>query len=370
MFTPRHHVLVVDNNPVYRQIVFDIVSKYAGVAAETAQNVKSAINKLKHCHPSMVLIEVETLNTDRRKMLEELRNNYPKTGVILFSKSKSNPKYPGLKLQGIKILGCIYRPETIDLAKIKTDLTNKLDAIFNKRSKIVSPAQHACNQHAQASSQTSSPVSVADSKSNPPARLTPKISPNHKSAIVAIGISTGGPKALAFLLPLLPADIGIPIVIVQHMPPLLTTSLAKNLNKKCAVTVKEAESGETVQPNIVYIAPGGKQMKLTCNANGVDKVIKLTNDPPVNGCRPAVDYLFRSVADCYAGNSTAVIMTGMGTDGTKGLQVLKEKGAKVIAQNEQSCVIYGMPRIPVESGLADIVVPLDNIADEIINAVK
>ncbi len=201
-------------------------------------------------------------------------------------------------------------------------------------------------------------------------RTRPRYCNKSKSEIITIGISTGGPKALSLLLPLLPEDINVPVVIVQHMPPLLTASLAKSLNKKCSLTVKEAEPEEILQNNVIYIAPGGKQMKITKSSNALHKKIQLTNDPPENGCRPAVDYLFRSVADCYTGNSTAVIMTGMGTDGTKGLKILKEKGALVIAQDEQSCVIYGMPKAPIESGLADIIVPLDRIAEEIIKSTK
>ena len=191
-----------------------------------------------------------------------------------------------------------------------------------------------------------------------------------KSEIVTIGISTGGPNALARMMPMLPGDIGVPIVIVQHMPPVFTKSLANSLNAKCALTVKEAQDGEPLQPNVAYIAPGGKQMKLIASTDGLNRLIKLTNDPPENSCKPSADYLFRSVADYYVGRTTAVIMTGMGSDGTRGLQVLKQKGAMIIGQNEASCVVYGMPKAPAEMGLTDIVVPLDKIAGEIVKSVK
>jgi chemotaxis response regulator CheB len=116
-----------------------------------------------------------------------------------------------------------------------------------------------------------------------------------KSEIVTIGISTGGPNALARMMPMLPGDLGVPIVIVQHMPPVFTKSLANSLNAKCALTVKEAQDGEALQANVAYIAPGGKQMKLVASADGSNRLIKITNDPPENSCRPSADYLFRSV---------------------------------------------------------------------------
>jgi two-component system chemotaxis response regulator CheB len=172
------------------------------------------------------------------------------------------------------------------------------------------------------------------------------------------------------MLPKLPGDLGVPIVVVQHMPPVFTKSLANSLNAKCALTVKEAEDRETLKDNTVYIAPGGKQMKLVASADGTNRQIKITQDPPENSCRPSADYLFRSVGDYYVGRTTAVIMTGMGSDGTKGLQILDQKGATIIAQDEASCVVFGMPKAPIQTGLADVIAPLNKIADEIVKTVR
>jgi two-component system chemotaxis response regulator CheB len=191
-----------------------------------------------------------------------------------------------------------------------------------------------------------------------------------KAEIVAIGISTGGPNALAKMLPMLPKDIGVPILIVQHMPPMFTQSLANSLSNKCAVAVREARQGEPILSNTVYIAPGGKQMKIVAGADGKSRVIKITDDPPENSCKPSVDYLFRSVAHHYVGRATGVIMTGMGSDGTDGLKLMKQNGATIIAQNESTCVVYGMPREAAETGLADAVLPLHQIADMIVKTVR
>lgn len=193
---------------------------------------------------------------------------------------------------------------------------------------------------------------------------------HRRSEIVTIGISTGGPNALNQMLPKLPGNLNVPVLIVQHMPPVFTKSLAASLDKKCALKVKEAVDKEPLQPNTVYIAPGGKQMKLVAAADGQQRLIKITNDPPENSCKPSVDYLFRSIGDYYVGRTTAVIMTGMGSDGTLGLEVLKAKGAFVIAQDEASCVVYGMPKAPAELGYVDVVAPLNKIADEIVKTLK
>jgi two-component system chemotaxis response regulator CheB len=190
-----------------------------------------------------------------------------------------------------------------------------------------------------------------------------------KPEMVLIGVSTGGPIALARLLPAIPADIGVPILIVQHMPALFTKSLADSLATKCAVHVREAMNGDHPEPNTAYIAPGGCQMRLKIGPDN-GPVIELTDDPPENNCRPAVDYLFRSVANRFPGSAMAVILTGMGSDGTLGLRLLKRHPCFVIAQDEGSCVVYGMPKAVVDAGLADVILPLESIACRITSIVK
>ena len=175
---------------------------------------------------------------------------------------------------------------------------------------------------------------------------------------------------MAAMLPGIPADIGVPILIVQHMPPVFTESLAKSLDGKCKLQVREAKNGEPLHPNVVYIAPGGSQMKISAGADGKTRVVRITDDPPENSCKPSVDYLFRSVADHYVGRATGVIMTGMGSDGSKGLQQMKRSGATIIAQDESTCVVYGMPKEPIELGIVDVVAPLNRLASEIIRTIR
>jgi two-component system chemotaxis response regulator CheB len=190
-----------------------------------------------------------------------------------------------------------------------------------------------------------------------------------RPGMVLVGVSTGGPAALTRILPGIPGDLGVPIFIVQHMPPVFTQSLAESLAAKCAMSVREAVHGELAEPNTVYIAPGGRHMRLGTEPG--DRVsIQITDDPPENNCRPAVDYLFRSAANHFPGRAMAVILTGMGSDGTVGLRLLKRRGCFVIAQDEASCVVYGMPKAAIEAGVADIVLPLDAIAGRIASTVR
>ncbi|MDP6037185.1 MAG: chemotaxis protein CheB, partial [Candidatus Latescibacteria bacterium] len=181
--------------------------------------------------------------------------------------------------------------------------------------------------------------------------------------LVAIGISTGGPKALAEVIPALPGSLRVPIVIVQHMPTMFTSALAQSLDSQSIVKVVEATTGLPLQPATVYIAPGGKQMRLA--KQGALTTIEITDDPPENFCKPAVDYLFRSVAEIYGSRGLGVIMTGMGADGTQGLRAMKQQGSPVMAQDEATCVVYGMPQEAVKAGVVDTVLPHNKIAGEI-----
>ncbi|MCX6592444.1 MAG: chemotaxis response regulator protein-glutamate methylesterase, partial [Acidobacteria bacterium] len=186
--------------------------------------------------------------------------------------------------------------------------------------------------------------------------------------MIVIGVSTGGPAALAELLPALPARIAAPIFIVQHMPALFTEPLAHSLRAKCAIKVKEAVDGETAVAGCAYIAPGGRQMKLSPGPAG-EIVIRVNDEAPENNCRPSVDYLFRSVALHFPGRAIAAILTGMGSDGTQGLKMLKRGGCHSIAQDETSCVVFGMPREAILTGLVDHVLPLKSIAGALLRAV-
>lgn len=182
--------------------------------------------------------------------------------------------------------------------------------------------------------------------------------------IILIGCSTGGPKALMRLLPELCSHISLPILLVQHMHPNFTASLAESLDRHCSHKVLEARSGEPIQNDRIYIAPGGKHMLVRKSPNG-NFIIGLNTQPPENGCRPAVDVLFRSAATHYSNKSVAILLTGMGTDGTEGLQHLHSEGTHIIVQDENSSVVWGMPGSAVKSGNVHEILPLEKIATAI-----
>jgi two-component system chemotaxis response regulator CheB len=213
------------------------------------------------------------------------------------------------------------------------------------------------------------PGSAAPRPVPPPAASVPVPRlPFQRPELVLIGVSTGGPAALAALLPRFPAGFPLPILVVQHMPPLFTASLAASLDAKCALKVKEGEDGEALQPGTVYLAPGGSHMKVQVEA--AERRIRITDDPPENHCKPAVDTLFRSVAHGLPGKGLGVVLTGMGSDGTVGCRLLKRQGSTIFAQDEASCVVFGMPKEVIRAGVVDLVVPLDRMAEEIARAVR
>jgi len=187
-------------------------------------------------------------------------------------------------------------------------------------------------------------------------------------AIVAIGTSTGGPKALQDVIPKLPKDFPVPTVIVQHMPPAFTAAFADRLNDLSQVRVKEAEEGEVLKPGVVLVAPGGGHLRVRRNRVG-ECCVTIDENRPELIYRPSADVMMLSVADIFPGRALGVILTGMGNDGEKGMRAIKASGGRTLAQNEETCVVYGMPKAAVEAGVVDREVPLSEVVGEIINAV-
>ena len=368
-------VLVVDDTIVYRKSVSDVLSEIPGVeVVGVAHNGQIALSKIATLKPDMLTLDIEMPVMNGIELLERLQASRSTIGVVMVSTLTTDGGEMTMKALELGAFDFILKPQSKNLAESKKQLKNALVPIIRefKLSRNASSLLAKRGKLSKASSivqrKPLKPLKKLGASSlKPTQKATIK---KGKSEIITIGISTGGPNALTQMLPKLPGDIGVPVVVVQHMPPVFTKSLAASLDAKCALTVKEAEDRETLQNDTVYIAPGGKQMKLVASADGTNRQIKITNDPPENSCRPSADYLFRSVGDYYVGRTTAVIMTGMGSDGTKGLQILDQKGATIIAQDEASCVVFGMPKAPIESGLADVIAPLNKIADEIVKTLR
>jgi two-component system chemotaxis response regulator CheB len=364
-------VLVVDDTVVYRKIVSDVLSKIPGVeVVGTAHNGKAALVKIASLKPDLLTLDIEMPEMNGLEVLRHLQDKKMDVGAIMLSTLTQQGGAMTMRALELGAFDFIPKPQEGSMAEnliaVKASLSPMLQAYAKGRQfrKLLRGAlSHSAKRLTPGGNLDKTTGTVVR-------RHSPAGFRRSKSEIIAIGISTGGPNALSQMLPRIPGDIGVPIVIVQHMPPVFTNSLAKSLDTKCKVTVKEACNGDPLQPNTAYIAPGGMHMKIMAGSDGKTRVIKTTQDPPENSCRPSADYLFRSVADHYVGRATAVIMTGMGTDGNEGLKQMKRSGALVIAQDKSTCIVFGMPKEPIESGTADVVASLDRIADEIIKSVR
>lgn len=366
-------VLVVDDTIVYRKAVSDIVEEIPGVElAGVAHNGKIALAKIATLKPDILTLDIEMPEMNGIEVLMELQKNHPGVGAIMLSTLTAEGSQMTLRALELGAFDFILKPQSKNQIDGKKELRSLLEPMLKAfaKSRYAPSSLLGKARMGATSSAATHKATLPPALSRPMVPVKASAQRRGKSEIVVIGISTGGPNALNQMLPQLPGDLGVPVLIVQHMPPVFTKSLAASLDKKCALTVKEAVNGENILPNMVYIAPGGKQMKLTAGTDGLNRRIKITDDPPENSCRPSVDYLFRSVADYYVGRTTAVIMTGMGSDGTQGLGILKQKAAYTIGQDEASCVVYGMPKAPAEMGYLDTIVPLHKIAAEIVASVR
>lgn len=365
-------VLVVDDTIVYRKAVSDIMEELPEVElVGVAHNGKIAMSKIKTLQPDLLTLDIEMPVMNGLEVLEEIRKNDLKVGAIMLSTLTSEGGEMTMKALELGAFDFILKPQSRNQIEGKNEIKKIIHPMIRAFSRSLSAPNLL--RKAPLSRPLTRPISPSASRptsSTSPRTTTPQSTFKGKSEIVTIGISTGGPNALTHVLPKLPGNIGVPILIVQHMPPVFTKSLAASLDKKCALTVKEAVDREPLQANTVYIAPGGKQMKIVASADGLNRQIKITNDPPENSCKPSADYLFRSIADYYVGRTTAVIMTGMGSDGSEGLKVIKNKGGYIIAQDEKTCVVFGMPKAPIENGITDTIVPLDKIAGEITKSLR
>ncbi|MBP7230635.1 MAG: chemotaxis response regulator protein-glutamate methylesterase [Syntrophaceae bacterium] len=363
-------VLVVDDSILFRKAMTEVLTSLPDVeVVGQAQNGKLAVQKVRELQPDLVTLDMEMPEMDGLAVLDALKaaGNMPVV-IVVSALTRQGGK---LTLQALQkgAFDFVTKPETANAEESRKalleELTPRIKALtlrFGIRGILRGAA--AVPQEQTKSQAVAAPRPAIDSVGVRMARLTGAAKPE----LVLMGVSTGGPNALAVILPTLPL-LGVPVLIVQHMPPIFTQSLAESLSSKCALRVREASHGETAEADTIYIAPGGRHMRLVPGPEGC-KMIQITDDPPENNCRPAVDYLFRSVAHHFPGRAMGVILTGMGSDGTLGLRLLKRHGCFVIAQDEASSIIYGMPKSAVDAGVVDEVLPLETIAGRIASVVR
>ena len=356
-------ILVVDDTATYRMIMVRAIEAIAGASvAGVANNGQLALEALENhakTHADypvdLVLLDVEMPVMNGFETLSVILKKYPKVGVVLISGVSEHQA--NLTIRGLEkgSLDFIPKPDSGSISNNLQELSTRLEGVvraFRQRKPVAPKVTMIYTPSA------SSPVS---SPSPPASGLTSRtLSPFDA---IAIGVSTGGPNALKTLIPALSGTLGLPVFVVQHMPPVFTQSLANSLNTQSALTVKEAEDGEPVQPNTVFIAPGGRHMLVAGNLARAR--IVLDDSAPVNSCRPAADKMMESLASVYGGRILSVVMTGMGNDGTQGARIIKQAGGYCLTQSADSCVVYGMPRSVDEAGLSDEQVPLCDLAARI-----
>ena len=371
-------VLVADDAGLFRRVIADVLASLPGVeVVGSAANGKIALQRIRDLKPDLMTLDIDMPEMDGLAVLDALRKSgEPKVEVIVVSAPSQRGGDLTMRALEKGAFDFITKPDTADAQEgreaLLRELAPRVRAVAHRlevRGILRGSFSAARSEVSAAAERVQKDASVKDTSIEGIAKRMQRLSSPTKPEMVLIGVSTGGPVALAELLPAIPGDIGLPILIVQHMPPIFTKSLANSLATKCAVRVREAIHGESPEPNTVYIAPGGRQMRVGSDADN-RQILEMTDDPPENNCRPAVDYLFRSAASRYPGRSMAIILTGMGSDGTLGLRLLKRHGCFVIAQDEASCVVYGMPKAAAEAGVVDEILPLKSIASRITAFVK
>lgn len=359
-----------------RTLVVDDSAATAGMVQRALQGVdgveivgrcssgRDALRTIAAEQPDLVTLDVDMPGMNGMDVLRAIKRQGLTTAVILLSESGDKEKELARQAAELGAVDFVTRAmkgsEAETLAALRARLA-PLAAAVSYRKDVQSLLRGGATAPPVPAPEPA--VRVADAP-----RLNRFVA-RKKPAMILIGASTGGTEALARIIPKLPGTLSLPVLVVQHMPPLFTGNLAESLNGRSELHVCEARDGDIALGGHVYIAPGGKHLKIS-TGSAQEIVLHITSDPPENNCRPAVDYLFRSAASAFPGRAVAVILTGMGRDGTAGLGGLKESGCLTIAQDEASCTVFGMPKEAIQAGVIDVVAPLSAIAAEIMKAIR
>ncbi len=339
MTVPMIKVLVVDDSAFMRKILADTLEEEDDITVVgRASDGKDALQKIARIHPDIVTLDVCMPEMDGIECLKKIMADHPLPVIMV---SAVTVEGADETIQSLELGAVDFIPKT-DMEKLKDEVKTKIR--MAARSRVP--------------------------KTGKPA--TPKIEPSFRErfqvstetdTVIAIASSTGGPPALSKVIPTLPADLPAAVLITQHMPPKFTEALANRLAKLGTIPVKEGVEGEEVKEGQAYIAPGDYHMEI--RREGRKKFIALNHGPQVQSVRPSADVMMRSIAEVYGKNVIGVVLTGMGADGADGIAAIKEAGGRCIAQNEDTCVVYGMPKAVVDRGLADTVKPIEDIASTI-----
>ncbi len=341
-------VLVVDDSALMRKMIPQMLNTDPEIEViGTAMDGVFALKKISDLKPDVITLDVSMPRMDGIEALRHIVEDFGIPTVIVSSLTKKDAELT-LKALEIGAFDFVTKPQdaiSVHIKEIGDELLNKVRSAHE-------------NPVARLKIKKIKPVSVCKGKRH-------SLDRNSADKVVAIGISTGGPNALSYLLPQIPKDFPASLLIVQHMPAGFTEMFAMRLNSSCEIEVKEAKDGDIVLPGRALIAPGDKHLKVKRLPLGTIAV--LSNSPPVKGHRPSADVLFRSVASEYGSRAVGVIMTGMGDDGTDGIGEVMKMGGLTIAQDEESCVVFGMPKVAIEKNYIKKVISLEDMGEILIN---
>ncbi|GLY03233.1 MULTISPECIES: chemotaxis response regulator protein-glutamate methylesterase [Actinoplanes] len=377
-------VLVVDDSVVVRRLIVDALGEAPGIqVVGTAANGLLAQAKIDQLKPDVVTMDIEMPQMDGIQAVKELRKRHTSLPVIMFSTLSAAGATATLEALSAGATDYVTKPSNVGSVKesiqaVRDQLVPKIHALGGRRrpgaagppSRGPAPAAGlrpgAAPVRPGAAPTTARPAAGGPPPGRPAATRRPGVA--GRCDILAIGSSTGGPDALTKVLLGLPADLPVPVVITQHMPPVFTKMFAERLDRSTPLRVLEAGDGMELAAGTVYIAPGDRH--LVFQRRGTATLTQLSSAPQENSCRPAVDVMFRSVAALYGASAFAAVLTGMGQDGRGGAKVLRDSGAEVLAQDEATSVVWGMPGAVVTAGLADEILPLDKIAGALLSRVR
>jgi two-component system, chemotaxis family, protein-glutamate methylesterase/glutaminase len=383
------NVLIVDDNLTYRRFLSRVLEMIEGVVVlPPAAGGKIALARMMSTRVDLVFLDMRMPDMSGLETLRRIREAHPDAGVIMISGEygcNANTVVQALELGALDFIPKDFLESGSGgengLQSLKAHLSTLCRQFRGRRDLNRAKRISITGRGGAAPPTGTDPLGGSAAKAcgafreAPAALIFPPFrpAPPGKIDVVVIGASTGGPMALGQVIPALPANLRAPVLIVQHMPALLTRSLAQSLDKKSAITVCEASEGAALRPGTAYLAQGGKHLLVkpgvALQGDGAEHSLALEHGPPENSVRPSADVLFRSAAGSFKGNILAVIMTGMGSDGMKGVEAMKERGCYCITQCPESCVVYGMPRAVAEAGLSDETVHLAGIAKRIVELV-
>ena len=352
----KKKILVVDDSALMRRVICDIINNDNRFeVADRATNGLEAFDLLSRKSYDAVVLDVNMPKMNGLQLLQELRKYKISAKIMMASTDTKEGAQTTLDALELGAMDFVHKPENAFDCRgdvFKEEMLRILDAIANSNMPVID------NRVQQEAIEVKVQRVVEQVQKQPLKRTGNKL--------VAIASSTGGPKALQSVIPKLPKNLNAPVLIVQHMPKGFTATLADRLNAMSSISVKEAAEGDVLLPGNVYLAMGGLHMNVQRNATGTYS-IHYTDEPSREGVKPCANYMYESLSHSHYDEIVCVVMTGMGADGTIGIRNLEEnKKVHVIAQNQESCVVYGMPKSVVNAGLTDTVVPLDEIAQEII----